>query len=154
MVIVIVPRKIGRFQRVQTFYATRSTAGAAFVFLISSLSGRWAIVATPKSMDERIVCLEPTFPGTARAFDRSLRRQSSQICSGFGHFFTAGRRVATRSRMSKIDREEIIARIERIQELLLTVEKTCNESAENRAAFEKLKRELRHAHRALRSRSG
>jgi hypothetical protein len=45
----------------QTFYATRSTAGAAFVFLISSLSGRWAIVATAKSTDERIVCLEPTF---------------------------------------------------------------------------------------------
>jgi hypothetical protein len=56
--------------------------------------------------------------------------------------------------MSKIDREEIITRIERIQELLLTVEKTCNESAENRAAFEKLKQELRNAHRALRSHSG
>ena len=56
--------------------------------------------------------------------------------------------------MSKIDREEIIVRIERIQKLLLTVEKTCNESAENRAAFEKLRRELRNAHRALRSPRG
>ena len=47
------------------------------------------------------------------------------------------------------DREGILLRIERIQGLLSELERTSNESEENRLAFEKLKRELRAAHRTL-----
>src|SRR5262245_10818017 len=48
--------------------------------------------------------------------------------------------------MPERDREDLILRIARIQELLSQLERTCNESAQNRAAFLELKRELRQAH--------
>ena len=47
------------------------------------------------------------------------------------------------------DREAILLRIERIQGLLVDLERTRHESAENRATFEQLKGELRAAHGAL-----